>query len=131
MSDPGAPVLAQVTFLVPSYEAGRRFFVDGLGWTLTADLDQGRKRWVTVRPPGGGAELVLAVPTSDAQRAALGRQTGDRVGFFLHSNAFDADAARIEAAGGVFLEAPRNEPYGRVAQWRDPWGNLWDLLQPG
>jgi predicted enzyme related to lactoylglutathione lyase len=122
--------LSLVTFLVPDYDAGLRFFIDGLGWTCTADIDQGRKRWVTVASPGGGTGLVLAQPTTEAQRGALGAQTGGRVGFFLSTDDFHADAARIVAAGGVFLEAPRDEVYGRVAQWRDPWGNLWDLIQP-
>ena len=34
------------------------------------------------------------------------------------------------AAGVEFEEAPRQEPYGTVAVWRDPFGNRWDLLQP-
>lgn len=123
-------MIALVTLIVPRYDAGLRFFVDGLGWTCTADVDQGRKRWVTVAPPGGGTGLVLAEPVSPSQRDAMGRQTGDRVGFFLHTRDFAEDAARITGAGGVFLEAPRREAYGTVAQWRDPWGNLWDLLQP-
>ena len=123
-------MIALVTFLVPDYDEGLRFFVDGLGWTCLSDEDQGRKRWITVAPRGGGTALVLARPTTPAQEAALGRQTGDRVGFFLHSDDFETDAARIVAAGGHFLEAPRDEPYGRVAQWRDPWGNLWDLIRP-
>jgi predicted enzyme related to lactoylglutathione lyase len=122
-------VLTLVTFLVPDYEDGLRFFVDGLGWTCLSDEDQGRKRWLTVAPAGGGTGLVLALPTTERQSAALGGQTGDRVGFFLETRDFDADAGRIIAAGGTFLEAARLESYGKVAQWRDPWGNLWDLIQ--
>ena len=34
------------------------------------------------------------------------------------------------AAGVVFEEAPRHEPYGSVAVWRDPFGNRWDLIGP-
>jgi predicted enzyme related to lactoylglutathione lyase len=124
-------VLSRVTLLVPDYEAGRTFFVDGLGWAVVEDVDEGRKRWLVVAPPGGnGAALVLARPTSPGQEAALGAQAGDRVAFFLSTDDFDRDAARIAAAGGTFLEDPRDEPYGRVAQWRDPWGNRWDLIQP-
>ncbi|MBF9045001.1 VOC family protein [Rhodobacterales bacterium HKCCE4037] len=123
--------LALVTLLVPSYDEGIAFFVGGLGWQLLGDEDQGRKRWVTVAPVGtAGTALLLAEPTSDGQRTALGAQLGDRVGFFLHTDDFTRDAARIDAAGGRFLEAPRREAYGTVAQWRDPWGNLWDLLEP-
>lgn len=130
--------LALVTLLVSDYDAGIAFFVAGLGWRLVSDEDQGRKRWVTVatpRAPGEGSSsegsaLLLAVSTSPAQQAAFGQQTGDRVGFFLHTDDFTRDANRITAAGGTLIEEPRHEPYGTVAQWRDPWGNLWDLIQP-
>lgn len=127
--------LSLVTFLVPDYDEGIAFFVAGLGWHLLSDEDQGRKRWVTVAPPGStpssaGPALLLAVATSAAQRAATGNQTGGRVGFFLHTDNFARDAAKITAAGGSLIEAPRHEPYGTVAQWQDPWGNLWDLIEP-
>ncbi|WP_430448450.1 VOC family protein [Rhodophyticola sp.] len=125
------PRLATITLLVPDYDAGLAFFVGGLGWTCTADEDQGRKRWVTVSAdPEGGAALLLSEATTPLQTRTIGAQTGDRVAFFLETDDFGRDAARITAAGGTFLEAPRTEPYGTVAQWRDPFGNLWDLLQP-
>jgi hypothetical protein len=38
--------------------------------------------------------------------------------------------ARLSTAGAVFEEAPRDEAYGRVAVWRDPFGNRWDLIGP-
>lgn len=126
--------IALVTVLVPDYDAGIAFFVDGLGWQLLTDEDQGRKRWVTVAPPQAssaqGPALLLAVATDDDQRAATGNQTGGRVGFFLQTDDFARDAAKITSAGGTLIEAPRHEPYGTVAQWRDPWGNLWDLIEP-
>ena len=122
--------LASVAFLVPDYDQAIAFFVDGLGWTLTADIDQGRKRWVTVQPPGGGAQLVLARADTDAQTAAIGNQAGGRVWLFMHTDDFARDHARMLAAGARFEESPRHEPYGTVAVWRDPWGNRWDLIEP-
>ena len=71
------------------------------------------------------------MPSGQADEQALGRQAGGRVGFVLHTDDFERDRARMEAEGVAFLEAPRREPYGTVAVWRDPWGNKWDLLQPG
>ena len=119
--------LGHVALLVPDYDAALAFFVGGLGWTCTADEDQGRKRWVTVVPPGGGCGLVIA-RAEGAQARAIGEQFGGRVGLFLHSDNFDGAAALITAAGGTFEEAPRRESYGIVAVWRDPWGNRWDLI---
>lgn len=122
--------LGAISILVPDYDAGLAFFAGGLGWQVLADIDQGRKRWVVVAPEVGATAVVLARADGPAQQAALGNQLGGRVGFFLHTDDFDTTAARIIAAGGVFQEAPRNEPYGRVAVWTDPWGNAWDLIQP-
>ena len=125
----GRPVrLGALSVLVPDYDEGLAFFRDGLGWEVTADEDQGRKRWVTLRC--GAVEIVLARADTDAQRVAIGNQFGGRVGLFLRTDDFDRDAARIVAAGGTFEEDPRHEPYGTVAVWRDPWGGRWDLIGP-
>ncbi len=123
--------LEAVTLLVRDYDEGLAFFARGLGWRVLSDDDLGgSKRWVVVAPPGGGAALLLARPATPAQAASLGRQAGGRVGLFLRTEDFDADRARLTAAGATFEEEPRAEPYGRVAVWRDPWGNRWDLLGP-
>ena len=121
--------LAAVTLLVPDYPAGLGFFVDRLGFTLVEDTDLGGgKRWVLVAPPGGGTRLLLARAATPAQAAAIGNQAGGRVGFFLETDAFDRDHAAFTAAGVAFEESPRDEPYGRVAVFRDPFGNRWDLI---
>lgn len=122
--------LAAVSILVPDYDSGIRFFCDALGFTLSEDIDQGHKRWVTVTPPGGGAKIVLARADTDLQRAAIGLQGGGRVWLFLQTDDFDRDYRRMQAAAVLFEEDPRDEPYGRVAVWRDPFGNRWDLIGP-
>ncbi|HVG47297.1 MAG TPA: VOC family protein [Rubellimicrobium sp.] len=120
-----------MTFLVPDYDQGIAFFVGRLGWYLAADEDHGAgKRWVMVEPPGGGTALLLARASGPDQTAAIGRQAGGRVGFFLWAENFGTTHARMLAAGIPFEEPPRSEPYGTVAVWRDPWGNRWDLLGP-
>jgi catechol 2,3-dioxygenase-like lactoylglutathione lyase family enzyme len=123
--------LEAVALLVLDYDEGLRFFVKGLGFRLLSDQDQGGgKRWVLVEPPGGGTPLLLARAAGPEQQAAVGRQAGGRVGFFLRTDNFEAARARLAVAGARFEEAPRREPYGTVAVWRDPWGNRWDLLGP-
>ena len=121
--------LGALALLVPDYDAAIRFFVSVMGFRLTADIDQGRKRWVTVEPPGGGVSLVLARADGPEQRAAVGKQAGDRVFLFLETDDFVRDHAKMTAAGVLFEEAPRVEPYGTVAVWRDPFGNRWDLIE--
>jgi len=122
--------LAALSLLVPDYDPAIEFFCQGLGFSLIEDMAQGPKRWVRISPPGQGVSLILARADTDAQKAAIGQQGGGRVWLFLQSDDFAGDAAKIAAAGGVFEEPPRHEPYGTVAVWRDPFGNRWDLIQP-
>jgi catechol 2,3-dioxygenase-like lactoylglutathione lyase family enzyme len=124
-----APVIFAVALIVPDYDAAIAFFCDGLGFGLTADIDQGHKRWVTVQPPGGGVSLVLARAEGLEQIAVIGSQSGGRVFLFLETDDFRRDHARLTAAGATFEEQPRHEAYGTVAVWRDPFGNRWDLIE--
>jgi len=122
--------IAAIALVVPEYEAGLAFYVGKLGFRLVEDIDQGRKRWVVVEPPGGGTRLVLARAEGADQQAAIGDQAGGRVFLFLETDDFARDHAAMLAAGVSFEEAPRHEPYGSVAVWRDPFGNRWDLIGP-
>ena len=118
------------TIVVPTYDAGIAFYVGLLEFDLRADVDLGGgKRWVMVGPQGGQTAILLAQAEGISQAAAIGNQTGGRVGFFLASDDFAADHTRMLAAGVRFEEAPRHEAYGSVAVWSDPFGNRWDLLQ--
>ena len=119
------------SILVPDYDEAIEHFVDDLGFVLVEDIDEGRKRWVVVRPhPDAETGVVLAKATTPEQQAAMGRQLGGRIGFFLYTDDFDRDHARLLAAGVHFREDPRQEPYGKVAVFDDKYGNGWDLLEP-
>ncbi|MDX3850710.1 VOC family protein [Streptomyces sp. AK02-01A] len=126
--------IALVTLVVDDYDRAIAFYTDALGFRLAEDTDRGDgSRWVVVRPRGSGdgsTGLLLARAKDDSQRASIGAQTGGRVGFFLHTEDFARDHARMLAAGVRFLEEPRHEPYGSVAVFEDLYGNHWDLLQP-
>ena len=126
-----AQTLANITLLVPDYDAGIAFYVDQLGFDLIEDTRLSEtKRWVRVAPHGAQTSLLLAKADGPDQVAAIGNQTGGRVGFFLHTDDFARDHARMEANGVIFREAPRYEVYGTVAVFEDPFGNLWDLIEP-
>jgi catechol 2,3-dioxygenase-like lactoylglutathione lyase family enzyme len=125
--------IALVTLVVDDYDEAIRFYTEALGFRLAVDAPRpGGSRWVVVEPgaPGAGTGLVLARADGEAQSARVGDQTGGRVGFFLHTDDFARDHARMTAAGVTFLEEPRHEPYGTVAVFQDLYGNRWDLLQP-
>jgi catechol 2,3-dioxygenase-like lactoylglutathione lyase family enzyme len=123
--------IATVALLVRDYEEAIAFYCDRLGFSVLADSDLGGgKRWVVVGPPDGGARLLLARAEGEAQKAAVGNQTGGRVGFFLETENFADLHERFLAAGIHFLEEPRKEPYGTVAVFEDLYGNKWDLIEP-
>lgn len=126
------PHLGLVTVVVRDYDEAIAFYTGALGFELVEDTRlEGGKRWVVVAPPGARESAVLlARAATPEQRARAGDQTGGRVGWFLNTEDFDRDYERMRAAGVIFEEAPRHEPYGTVAVFRDLYGNRWDLIQP-
>ena len=123
--------LALVTFLTDDYDRAIAWFRDALGFVLLEDTDMGDgKRWVRMAPHPDAETAFLIAKAVGAQATAIGNQAGGRVGHFLFTDDFAAQQARMEAAGVVFREAPRHEPYGTVAVFEDLHGAPWDLIQP-
>ena len=126
------PHLAGVTLLVRDYDEALEYFTECLGFEVLEDVRlTPERRWVRVAPAGAReAALLLARVATAEQAAALGKQGGGRVAFFLHTDDFDRDYAAMRRRGVRFAEAPRDEPYGRVVVFADLYGNRWDLIQP-
>ncbi len=127
--------LQHVALVVDDYDPAIAFFVDVLGFELAEDTpsltnDGVPKRWVVVRPPGAETGLLLARADGERQERVVGDQWAGRVGLFLRVDDFDATLERLRAAGAELVTEPREEPYGRVVVFVDPWGNRWDLLGP-
>ena len=123
--------LGSLTLVVRDYDEAIAYYTGALGFVLLEDVDQGGgKRWVRVSPSAGyETAVLLAQAVGEEQQAAIGRQTGGRVGFFLHTDDFARDHAAMSARGVRFMEAPRHEAYGTVAVFEDLYGNRWDLLE--
>lgn len=123
--------LAVVALVVTDYDEAIHFFTQRLGFALVEDAPVAPgKRWVTVRPAGGGTALLLARPATPEQMARVGDQTGGRVFLFLQTDDFWRDYAAFRDRGVRFAEEPREEPYGTIAVFLDLYGNRWDLVQP-
>jgi catechol 2,3-dioxygenase-like lactoylglutathione lyase family enzyme len=125
--------LELVALVVRDYEPAIEFFVKVLQFELVEDVpsltNDGRpKRWVVVRPTGGGAGILLARADGEHQASIIGEQFAGRVGFFLRVDDFEATYARMVAAGVRFVSTPRVESYGQVVVFLDIEGNRWDLL---
>lgn len=123
--------LSAISILVTDYDPAIAWFSSKLGFILTENTDMGaEKRWVTLRPHADAqTQIILARATTPAQTAAIGNQFGGRIGFFLTVDNFDATYQRLLAAGVVFRETPRHEPFGKVVVFEDLLGNGWDLLE--
>jgi catechol 2,3-dioxygenase-like lactoylglutathione lyase family enzyme len=120
---------AMTTIVVDGYDRAIDYYTNILGFTLTENtVLSPEKRWVTVRPGTNGASILLALAATQAQASRIGNQTGGRVGFFLHTDTFDADYARMKGAGVLFIDLPRTEEYGKVIVFVDLYGNKWDFI---
>lgn len=128
------PHLAHVALLVRDYDEALAFYCGKLGFVLVEDSCQPEqdKRWVTIRPagaPAGAATLLLARAAAPEQERFIGDQAGGRVFLFLATDDFDRDHSAYTAAGVEFVRPPARQPYGKVAVFRDLYGNLWDLIE--
>ena len=123
--------MVHAALIVREYEEAMDFYCGKLGFVVTEDTPLENKRWVRLKPPGGqGTEILLSKAVNERQRAAIGNQTGGRVLFFFHTNDFDADYESFRSMGVEFVEEPREDYYGRVAVFKDLYGNRIDLIQP-
>lgn len=122
--------IALITYLARDYDEAIAWFRACLGWELLEDTPMGAgKRWVRMAPVGSDVAFLIARAVGP-QEQALGKAAGGRVAYFLHVENFDATAAKMDAAGVIFEEAPRDEPYGKVAVFRDLYDQKWDLIEP-
>ena len=122
----------QVTLLVDDYDEGLDFYVTKLGFTLLENTPLNETtRWVVVSAGEGteGCALVLAKPTSIDESAVVGKQTAQRVGFFLRTDDIERDYEVYQSHGVRFLQEPITHDYGTVAIFEDPFGTKWDLVQ--
>lgn len=124
--------IAHIALVVDDYDKAIAFYCEKLHFSLIEDTPLSpEKRWVLVAPPGAKETcLLIAKAANPEQAASIGKQTGGRVGFFLFTDDFWRDYNAMVAQEIEFARPPKEEVYGIVAVFKDPFGNLWDLLQP-
>lgn len=123
--------LAHIALVVRDYDEAIDFYCNKLGFDLLADEAQPEqdKRWVLVRPSGGGVSLLLARAKNEREASFVGDQAGGRVFLFLQTEDFERDYTAYKARGIVFIRPRSDHDYGTVAVFEDLYGNLWDLVQ--
>jgi catechol 2,3-dioxygenase-like lactoylglutathione lyase family enzyme len=107
------------------------FYVGKLGLEVSADMDFGVMRWLTVRVPGQpGRDILLEKPGPPALDEAAANQVRDLItkGASGFAVAFSTDDCRktyetLKARGVEFTQEPTERPYGTDIGLRDPFGN--------
>lgn len=124
--------IKQISLVVDNYDKAIDFYTKKLGFRLIEDTKlSDSKRWVLVKPNGNSDFcLLLAKAANTNQKQAIGNQTGGRVFLFMNTDDFDRDYILFKKNGVEFVRQPKTESYGKVAVFKDLYGNLWDLIQP-
>jgi len=123
--------IIHAALVVREYEEAIEFYCGKIGFVAVEDTQLKNKRWIRLKAPGGtGSEILLSRAVNDKQRACIGNQTGGRVLFFFHTDNFDSDYASFRSAGIEFTEGPWEDYYGKVAVFKDLYGNRIDLIEP-
>ena len=112
------------------------FYVGKLGLEVSADVDMGFMRWLTVRAPGDAFEVLLELPdrpgstpeTAAQVRELVTKGAGNWLGF--HTDDCRATYEELRAKGVEFSEEPTEHFYGIDCSLRDPFGNAIRIMQP-
>lgn len=125
--------LAHIAIVVNDYDEAIEFYTQKLHFDLIEDTPLTEtKRWVRVKPPGqDGCCLLLAKASNEEQQSRVGNQTGGRVFLFLHTDDFERDFQNLLNNQIEIVRQPSKEEYGTVAVFKDLYGNLWDMIEPG
>lgn len=118
-----------ITLGVRDLPRAKRFYLDGLGWTPTLDLEE--VCFLQVAPGvllalWGAEELASDV---GADVAESGHGTG-RIAFAHNVDSeaeVDAAVARVESVGGTVLKEPQSTFFGYHAYVADPDGFRWEI----
>jgi catechol 2,3-dioxygenase-like lactoylglutathione lyase family enzyme len=128
------PQLSFVTLGVPDLAAARRFYVDGLGWEPTFEVD-GEVVFIQI---GHGLLLSLwraeALAEDMGEAPAAARGAGLTLAHNVGSDAqVEAAVARVVAAGGRVVREARQAFFGGLQAYvADPAGFVWEIAHnPG
>jgi catechol 2,3-dioxygenase-like lactoylglutathione lyase family enzyme len=113
------------------------FYVNKLGLEVSADMDFGAMRWLTVRVPGQeGRDILLEKPGPPGMDEQAGEQVRELVtkGATGFSFGLTTDDCRktyeiLKERGVEFTDEPTDRGYGIDCGARDPFGNHFRIVQ--
>src|SRR5207248_10260742 len=113
------------------------FYVGNLGLEVSADMDFGMMRWLTVRTPGDPShDILLELPGPPAMDEKTASQVRELIskgasGFAAGFTTSDAKKTfeTLKAKGVDITQEPNEQPYGTDFGIRDPFGNHIRIVQ--
>ncbi|MGH1564463.1 VOC family protein [Mumia sp. DW29H23] len=114
------------------------FYVGKLGFEVSADVDMGFMRWLTISlPRDPDRHLLLEVPKPPAMSEETAAQVRDLltrgalgVACILATDDCRGTYEELRAKGVEFTEEPTAQPYGVDCALRDPFGNAIRITEP-
>ena len=127
--------VSQIALVVKDRSAALKFYVDQAGMEKRTDVPlPGGNRWVTVGPKGSELELALFQIGSpvDPKQEELSRRwaPGKTPPIVIRVADCRATCRELTSHGVNFLQVPEEHPWGTVATFADPDGNLFSITEP-
>ncbi len=117
----------KVCLNVRDQDAAKRFWTERMGFEVVQDSpmgeDPGAARWIEVRPPEGGVELVLFSAEFDEE------QLGRLAPVIFTCDDIQRTHEELTTRGVEFPDAPSRQFWGWWATFKDNEGNLYGLGQ--
>lgn len=126
--------IASLSVYVRDLERAIRFYVERLDFQRQTTSPPGSEvRWVTLSHAGGPTELVLLTLPAQAWRARHlrpERKIGSFSGFVFSTDNIEEAYRDLSGRGVTFGQGPQREEWGAWAQFEDPDGNTFLLVEP-
>ena len=133
--------LSYATVLVPNQERALKFYTKTLEFETHEDytLPDG-KRWLSVAPPGeeyprlaivdAASEHPQLPDDSERKQRRVGSQVGDYVMFVFSVEDCHLAHDKLVRRGVEIVTEPYETPWGTEAAFKDPWGNVYEIVEP-
>lgn len=113
------------SIIVSDQDKALEFYTGTLGWEVQLDNPMGEDRFITVKPKGGEASLVLGT------KAMFGGDVNPATGITLVADDVQKTYEELTAKGVTFTMKPEQMPWGDIgAHFEDPDGNGFYLNGP-
>ena len=118
-------VISRVKFVgipVSDQDRALAFWTDKIGLRVATDQPMGAQRWIELLIPGAETGLVLFPPEGHE----------DRIGTFFNGSLACDDVEhayrKLSEKGVEFEGPPQKQPWGTFAKFKDPDGNILNLV---